>query len=171
MVGAVADELSGAMDAAVFAETGLRGEGAAAITALYNTPGLSVKELARFLGMRSPSAVQLVDRLESSGLMQRRPGPDARTRSLGLTASGRRKALQVFAARKDIVAARLKSLSSEQRDALTSALTTMLASMRSLAVDLDHLCRRCDESVCRPALCPVGCELKTVEQTGPSDLR
>jgi DNA-binding MarR family transcriptional regulator len=155
MLGAVADELSGAMDAEVFAQTGLRGEGAAALTALYSTSGLSVKELARFLGMRSPSAVQLVDRLETSGLMRRCPGPDARTKSLELTAAGRRTALHVLQAREVVVTARLKGLPPDRLEVLNTALTTMLASLHALAVDLDHVCRRCDESLCTTRRCPV----------------
>ena len=81
-LGAFADELSFAMDRAVAGATGLRGEASAALTALLNSPRLSVKQLARFLGIASPSAVQLVSRLESDGLLARRPGPDDRSRAL-----------------------------------------------------------------------------------------
>jgi DNA-binding MarR family transcriptional regulator len=155
MFGAVADELSEAMDREVRAASGLRGESAAALTAVLHTPDLSVKELARFLGMASPSAVELLGRLEEARLVRRRSGPDARTRRVELTASGRRLALDVLAARRRVVAARLGALTDVQQRSLGDALATLLGSMGEQDVDLDHLCRRCDESVCTPDVCPV----------------
>ena len=77
-VRAVADSLSGAMEVAVYEATGLRGEATAALTAVHHTDGLSVKDLARFLDVRSPSAVELIGRLERLGLMRRLPGADGR---------------------------------------------------------------------------------------------
>ena len=154
-LGAFADELSFAMDRAVAAATGLRGEASAALTALLNSPRLSVKQLARFLGMASPSAVQLVSRLEADGLLARRPGPDARTRALVLTAAGRRAATRVLQARGEVISQRIDELSGRQRSELHGVLITLLGSLRRLDVDLDHLCRRCDESVCTPEVCPV----------------
>lgn len=156
MFGAVADEVSSAMESAVERATGLRGEAAAALTALLNTPRLSVKDLARFLDMRSPSAVQLVARLESEGLVERRPGQDARTRALILTASGRRRATRVLDARRVAVEQHVGGLSQRQRERLQDVLATVLGSLRASEIDLDHLCRRCDESACTAGRCPVG---------------
>ena len=156
MLGAVADALSGAMDAAVYDVTGLRGESAAALTAVHHTAGLSVKELARFLDMRSPSAVELIARLERLGLMARQPGSDGRTRSLVLTDRGRRMAVEVLAARRQVTADRLDQLTQRQQQAMQGVLASLLGSYRGADVDLDHLCRRCDESVCTPPRCPVG---------------
>jgi len=156
LVGAVADELSYAMDRAVEKATGMRGEASAALTALLNTPGLSVKELARFLGMASPSAVELITRLESRGLVIRREGPDARTRSLALTASGRRAAAGVLRARDDVLQRRLGQLSARQRTHLRDVAVSLLSTAHQHDVDLDHLCRRCDESQCTDLVCPIG---------------
>ena len=161
MFGAVADSLAGAMESAVYEATGLRGEAPAAVTAVHHTQGLSVKDLARFLGMRSPSAVELIGRLEQMGLMRRRPGPDGRTRSLGLTADGRRVARDILAARREVIARRLDQLTNVQQQSLHGVLASLLASSQALDLDLDHLCRRCDESVCTPRRCPVGHEAKT----------
>jgi DNA-binding MarR family transcriptional regulator len=155
MFGAVADWLSEAMDAAVHEATGLRGEGAAALTAVHHNSGLSVKELARFLRMRSPSAVELIDRLVVMGLMKRRPGADGRTRALELTSRGGRVADAVLSARRQVVAARLEQLDKQQRQTLHDTLASLLSGSHQLDIDLDHLCRRCDESVCTPARCPV----------------
>jgi DNA-binding MarR family transcriptional regulator len=155
MFGAVADSLSDAMDAAVCQATGQRGEAAAALTAVHNTAGLSVKELARFLGMRSPSAVELIGRLEEMGLMRRRPGSDGRTRSLELTAAGNRAARNVLAARRHVIAERLDQLTKRDQQVLGGVLMSLLAGSQSLDLDLDHLCRRCDESVCTSHRCPV----------------
>jgi DNA-binding MarR family transcriptional regulator len=156
MFGALADALSEAMEAAVYEATGLRGESAAALTAVRHTAGLSVKELARFLGIRSPSAVELITRLEMLRLMARQPGSDGRTRSLVLTDRGRRVAIEVLAARRQVTADRLDQLTQRQQQALHGVLADLLGSYRSADVDLDHMCRRCDESVCTPPRCPVG---------------
>ena len=66
-----------------------------------------------------------------------------------LTASGRRTATQVLAARREQAALRLDQLSRQQQHELHAVLSSVLASMRGLDVDLDHLCRRCDESCAR----------------------
>lgn len=156
LLGAVADELSSAMDRAVQAETGLRGENSAALTVLLHTPGLTIKELARYLGMSSPSAVELVSKLEAQGLVARKRGNDARSRSLVLTKAGRRCATAVLAARDGVVRDRLRTLSGRQRQEVYGAVIRILGALRQVDVDLDYLCRRCDESVCTTSICPVG---------------
>ncbi|HEX5018685.1 MAG TPA: MarR family winged helix-turn-helix transcriptional regulator [Actinomycetes bacterium] len=155
LLGAVADELASAMDHAVQADTGLRGESSAALTVLLHTPGLTIKELARHLGMRSPSAVELVGRLEAQGLVVRKPGSDARSRSLVLSSAGRRRAQAVLAARDRVARNWLRALSPRQQRDVRGALMRILEELRTDDVDPDHLCRRCNESVCTLSICPV----------------
>ena len=61
------------------------------MTALFHiraNPGCSQSELAEFTGLSRASAVTMVDQLEKSGLVQRRPGADARTNALFITEAG-----------------------------------------------------------------------------------
>lgn len=155
VLGALADELCRQMDRSVFDRVGIKGESSATLTALLHSPGLSIKDLARFLGISSPSAVQLITGLELSGLIQRRPGPDARTRSLVLTPAGRRAARAVLTTRGDVTKSVLASVSAAERPPLTAAIVVMLETLTRGGADPDHLCRRCDESVCLAEACPV----------------
>ncbi len=54
--------------------------------------GSTVDGLARAVGLTHSGAVRLADRLEADGLLERRPGPDGRTRALHLTPAGLRTA-------------------------------------------------------------------------------
>ena len=45
----------------------------AALCVIGHEPGLSIDFLARVLGMSHPGTVRLVDRLETDGLIKRRP--------------------------------------------------------------------------------------------------
>src|SRR4051794_34944005 len=60
--------------------------------------GGTVDRLARVLHLTHSGAVRLVDRLERDGLVQRRPGPDGRTRSLFVTTAGAREARRLQSA-------------------------------------------------------------------------
>jgi DNA-binding MarR family transcriptional regulator len=135
---------------------------AAALSALQqflDRPTLD--QLRRVLGLTPSGAVRLVDRLAADGLVTRGPGDDGRSRSVSLTAKGRRAAERVQAARTKVLERALAELTSRQRAALHSLTTQVLA---SLARDKVHsgqagrgwTCRLCDLVACgRPdGLCP-----------------
>lgn len=61
------------------------------MTALFHIhahPGCSQSELAQFTGLSRASTVTMVDQLEETGLVERRPGGDGRTNALFLTEAG-----------------------------------------------------------------------------------
>lgn len=74
------------------------------LTGLRATGPVSQSELARMLGVSSPTVVQIVDDLEHNGLVERRRDEaDRRTQLVHLTPSGRRRLQQAtqLAARRD----------------------------------------------------------------------
>jgi MarR family transcriptional regulator, negative regulator of the multidrug operon emrRAB len=114
------------------------------------------------LGANGPAAVvlldqeaQLVDRLVGHGLVERRPGRDARVRLVRLTAAGRRAASAVLAERAHVVRDVLAVLSPDERSTLGAVLARLLSSMTTDPASADHLCRLCDVAVCTNQLCPV----------------
>ena len=83
----------------VDASLGRAGAHAAALVHLDAHPGDSVQALADVLEVSQPAAVKVVNRLADAGLLERREGPDRRTRALYLTAHGRAAAARVLAER------------------------------------------------------------------------
>ena len=90
---------------------------AAALSAVHHFPDApNVDLLARVLGLSSPGAVRLLDRLSAEGLARRVAATDGRVRSVALTAAGRRRAQAVTRARTELVERALEALSpTEQR--------------------------------------------------------
>lgn len=135
---------------------------AAALSALHeflDQPTLD--QLRRVLGLTPSGAVRLVDRLAADGLVTRGPGTDGRSRSVRLTAKGRRAAQRIRAARAEVLTAALSELNAEQRGQLYALSSQVLASLVRAKVQSGRsgrgwTCRLCDLSACgRPAgLCP-----------------
>ncbi|MCQ9164969.1 MULTISPECIES: MarR family winged helix-turn-helix transcriptional regulator [unclassified Arthrobacter] len=84
---------------------------------------LRVSAIARFAGIRVPSATEQVIKLEAAGLVERKPdSTDARAVLVELTGDGR-KALDVANTRRTAeVAAALATLSTEERLAVRNAI-------------------------------------------------
>ncbi|MDQ3612069.1 MAG: MarR family winged helix-turn-helix transcriptional regulator [Actinomycetota bacterium] len=121
-------------------------------------PGESVQALATVLGISQPAAVKVADRLAADGLLERRPGPDNRTRALHLTAKGcgaAARTLRLRAAELDHVLAVLDREDRARLEALLEKLVAGLAGDRAGALTV---CRLCDRSTCCGA--PAGCPLQ-----------
>src|SRR5690349_1149489 len=80
--------------------------------------GSTVDGLARAVGLTHSGAVRLADRLEGEGLLERRPGPDGRTRALFLTPAGRRSASALQDGRFDALEDTLGALDASERATL-----------------------------------------------------
>ena len=116
VVGALALALADAMRDATEAAAGMTGAAPAAVVALQQfLRGRTTEDLARATGLTHSGAVRLVDRLVEGGLVERRPGNDARSLAILLTASGRTLSHRITAARADAVASVLEGLRAEQR--------------------------------------------------------
>jgi DNA-binding MarR family transcriptional regulator len=132
---------------------------AAALSALHHIlDGPSIDRLRQVLGLTHSGAVRLVDRLERAGYARRRPGPDARTTVVVLTASGRRAAARVTAARAEVLDAALAALSPAERDTLDELVGKVLVGMMREPGATLWTCRLCDTEACGryTGQCPIG---------------
>jgi DNA-binding MarR family transcriptional regulator len=117
----------------------------------------SVDLLRQVLGLTPSGTVRLVDRLAEAGYVTRRPGRDGRSVSVRLTASGRRAAEQVAAARAGVLSEALSDLAPGERRALEQALSKVLVGLIRGPGAVRWMCRLCDTTACgRPTgHCPV----------------
>jgi MarR family transcriptional repressor of emrRAB len=146
----VADQLSEAVAAA--ADQSLTA--AAALSALEHfADGCSIDRLRRILGLTSSGTVRLVDRLVAAGEVRRREGPDARTTSVALTATGRRVARRVTGARSAVLEDALAGLSVDERRDMERLAARVLDGLvrQKLAREVEStrwICRLCDTHAC-----------------------
>src|SRR4051794_19725278 len=116
----------------------------AALVALSDwLAGATVDRLARVVGLTHSGAVRLVDRLEAEGLVERRAGPDGRSRALFVTAAGGRTAAAAQTARFSALEEVLAPLSGADRETLTGLLEQLLAGMTTDHESAGHICRLC----------------------------
>jgi len=163
------DRLANLLGALSLAASDRIGEGAAAAAShggahpaalvhLLAYPGDSVEQLARILRISQPGAVQATNRLEAAGLVERRPGKDARTRALHLTRRGRTVAREVLAERTEAVGDLLDALDAEERAQLVPLLEKLVASLADDRPQALTVCRMCDRGACAAgegAECPL----------------
>jgi DNA-binding MarR family transcriptional regulator len=136
---------------------GRAGAHAAALVHLDAYPGDSIGALAAVLGVSQPAAVKVADRLTSDRLLERRAGPDGRTRALHLTAAGRRAAARVLAERERELADVLAILSADERRRLEPLLERLVAGLADDRPGAVAVCRMCDRDACcrEPHGCPL----------------
>jgi len=149
---AVSDRVAAAADPRA---AGSAGE---ALVTLYGAGGgLSIDALARVVGLTHSGAVRLVDRLQDAGLVERRPGADARSTSLRLTVTGRRTARRALARRDTAVQELLAELTAADRESVARLAELMLAAAARAPGAADRVCRLCDREACgrRRGECPV----------------
>jgi len=101
------------------------------LSALWDEDGLTPGEIARRIGVATPTIVNTASRMEEAGLLVRRPDPaDARLVRLHLTASGSAAREPVRAARAALERRATARLTATEREALRSALTKIIAQLR-----------------------------------------
>lgn len=127
----------------------------AALVTLLWYPDRPITFLASRLRITHPGAVQLSERLERAGLVERIPGADGRTRLLALTPRGERVAREVLAARRAVLARAVAALDDQQVSALADAAQSMLDALADDLLTSEFMCRLCDEHACPDARCPV----------------
>jgi len=150
VLGALALVLTDLTGAAVTEASGQSLSAAAALSALgqfLERP--TIDDLRRVLGLTPSGAVRLVDRLCADGLTTRGPGPDGRSRSVLLTAKGRRAARRLAAARAAVLADVLGRLTAEQRSAVGPVADALLASVVRGKDGGAWTCRLCDLTACQ----------------------
>jgi MarR family transcriptional regulator, negative regulator of the multidrug operon emrRAB len=120
----------------------------AALVHLQAWPGGSIEDLRRVLRLSQPAAVRLVDRLAADGLLERRAGRDARTRSLQLTPAGDAEAGAVLDRRGEALEALLAPLAEDERARLTPLLERLVSTLAHDRPGALTTCRLCDRGAC-----------------------
>jgi DNA-binding MarR family transcriptional regulator len=127
----------------------------AALVTLLWYPDRPIAFLADRLRITHPGAVQLVDRLERDGLVERIPGEDGRTKLLALSPRGEDAAYAVLAERGRVLERAVSALDDHQVAALADAAGAMLEALADSLLTSEFMCRMCDELACPDARCPV----------------
>jgi DNA-binding MarR family transcriptional regulator len=158
LLGALSLAVTDRTSAAVGGVLGQSESAAVALSAMHHfLDEPSVDLLRQVLGLTPSGTVRLIDRLEDAGFVTRRPGRDGRSVSLRLTASGRRAAERVSAARADVLQAALSDLAPDERKVLDEMISRMLVGLIRGPGATRWMCRLCDTTTCRGARggCPV----------------
>lgn len=144
--------LTGATKAAGVSESA-----AAAMVVLSWSPGLSVTELGRRIGLSQPAAARMVDSLVVADLVRRSPG-SGRSVAIRLTPKGRRAVRRLLTSRGDSLGDLVRdALDLKEQVALAGLLEKVLTSVYGEIGDSERICRLCDRDSCtRNAVCPVG---------------
>jgi DNA-binding MarR family transcriptional regulator len=127
----------------------------AALVTLLWYPDRPIAFLADRLRISHPGGVQLVDRLERDGLVERIPGEDGRTKLVALTERGEVVALGVLAERRAVLDRAVATLDDDQVHAVADAVGAMLEALTDDLLTSEYMCRICDELACPDQRCPV----------------
>ncbi|MGH3250884.1 MAG: MarR family winged helix-turn-helix transcriptional regulator [Trebonia sp.] len=102
------------------------------LSALWDQDGLAPGEIARRLGVATPTIVNTATRMEEAGLVTRRPDPaDARLVRLHLTPRGRSARDPVREARAALEQHATATLTAAERAHLRSALAKIIAQLQN----------------------------------------
>jgi DNA-binding MarR family transcriptional regulator len=135
---------------------GVSTSGAAALVTLSVSPGVSVTELGRRVGLSQSAAARMVDALEAAQLAERRPGV-GRMVTVHPTSAGQRVARELLAARGEPLTELLETLDDDEQETLARLLAKLLTRLYGVVGDAQLMCRLCDRGVCATdATCPVG---------------
>jgi DNA-binding MarR family transcriptional regulator len=159
--GALALIVADQMGDAVAEAAGRTDSAPAALAALHHfLDRPSVDLLRQVLGLTSSGTVRLLDRLASSGLIERGPGPDGRTTAVTLTPAGHAAAAGVCTARAGVLERSLAVLTPAERATFSALAGKVLVGMMRGPGAVRWMCRLCDTGICRgaPGGCPVGNE-------------
>jgi DNA-binding MarR family transcriptional regulator len=158
LLGALSLAVTDRTSAAAGGALGQSESAAVALSALYHfLDDPSVDLMRQVLGLTPSGTVRLVDRLEEAGYVARRPGRDGRSVSLRLTASGRRAAARVSAARAEVLENALSGLGAAERRALDDVISRVLVGLIRGPGATRWMCRMCDTTACgrEEGGCPV----------------
>jgi MarR family transcriptional regulator, negative regulator of the multidrug operon emrRAB len=127
----------------------------AALVTLLWYPDRPITHLADRLRISHPGAVQLSERLERAGLVERFPGADGRTRLLTLTPAGDDVARSVLTERRQVLDRAISAVTDDDLPGLVRTVSAMLAALADDLLTSEFMCRLCDELGCPDERCPV----------------
>jgi MarR family transcriptional regulator, negative regulator of the multidrug operon emrRAB len=156
LLGAAALAVTDLLLTGVTAAAGTSSSGAAALVVLRASPGISVTELGRRVGLTQPAAARMVDSLEQRGLVARHPTL-GRSVAVRPTPAGVAAADSLLDARGGRLTALVRALPPEDREALSRVLERLLTAVYGEVRSSELVCRLCDRAACTAdAVCPVG---------------
>ena len=170
VLGAVALAVAAETLAAAIPAGGRSDSAAAALSALYQfLDRPTVDQLCQVLGLTHSGGVRLVDRLADAGLVERRPGADRRSRSVRLTAAGRRAARRVSDRRIAYLTSLLADFSPAEIRTLHDLLGRVMGQVVQQKQGGAWICRMCDLQACGRAAgnCPAASAAATKYGTAP----
>jgi DNA-binding MarR family transcriptional regulator len=148
LLGVVALSAADRMRAATEDDLAHGGAVPAALVHLEAYPDEPLDSLRVALQISQPGTVRVVDRLQAQGLLERRAGPDGRTRALRLTAAGLAAAAAVRRRRAAALSQLTASLSAAERAKLLPLLERITAALAADRAGAVATCRLCDRSIC-----------------------
>jgi MarR family transcriptional regulator, negative regulator of the multidrug operon emrRAB len=157
LLGALALATADRVDRAAQDAGGRSGTETAALVVLTTVLGGGSQEaLRRVLALTQTGTTRLVTRLVDAGLVERRDGPDGRTRALVPTARGREVATGALAARATVLAGVLGRLDDGEQEQAAALLEKLLTGLVDGPDAPMRICRLCEPDVCgHPDRCPV----------------
>jgi DNA-binding MarR family transcriptional regulator len=156
LLGAAALAVADRVLAGAHRRVGVSASGAAALAVASAGSGLSVTELGRRVGLSQSAAARMVDSLEQSRLVERRPR-QGREVAVELTSDGRRAAHRLLEARGAGLSGLIEVLSPHEQEQLADLLGKLLTRLYRDVGSAELLCRLCDRASCTlGAVCPVG---------------
>jgi DNA-binding MarR family transcriptional regulator len=125
--------MRGAADAS-FSRYGVRVGQNLVLELLWEDDGLAPGEIARQLGVSTPTIVKMAARMEAAGLVsRRRDAADARLVRLYLTDRGRSLREPILEARRALAERATATLTDDERRVLDAALATIARNLEALA--------------------------------------
>jgi DNA-binding MarR family transcriptional regulator len=137
-----------AISAAVWETYRMEPSDAAALNVVLAEPGISIKGLARTLGLTHSATVRVADRLTLGGLVTRDPAGPGRTVALTSTPRGTSLASQAAARRTRVLEHATSGLTAAQRQDLITSLAAVVRQLAASQEQIDQACRLCDQSRC-----------------------
>ncbi|MCW2308020.1 MarR family winged helix-turn-helix transcriptional regulator [Rhodobium gokarnense] len=126
------------------------------LLAIHAHAGAPIRDIASMMQLSHSGAVRVIDRLQGSGLVERRQGADKRNVALVLTPAGRDQAEAILALQETAIATRLEMLSQQDLSHLENTLERILEGAAEDRLEAWRLCRHCNHAICENARCPVG---------------
>jgi DNA-binding MarR family transcriptional regulator len=149
VVGALALVLADRQADAIGTASGQAASAATALSALHHfLDRPSIERLRQVLGLTHSGAVRLVDRLAAAGYVERAAGADARGAAIVLTDAGRAAAVELSAARADLLEGALSVLTGEERDRFVALAGKVLGGLARGPGATRWICRLCDTGSC-----------------------
>ncbi|TDD13078.1 MarR family winged helix-turn-helix transcriptional regulator [Nonomuraea diastatica] len=159
LLGATALALTDVTLGNVTRAAGVTARGATALVTLSASPGLSVSELGRRVGLTQSAAARMVDTLEADGLLTRSPHPFNRHWvTVSLTETGWATTQHILGARATPLGGVLECLDQGEQQTLSNLLVKILTRLYENNGNAQYICRLCDRGACATehSTCPVG---------------